>query len=214
MKQIQGWTLVVIWIIVAMALLFFHAIWPDTNAWLKEQQHLSGWAQFFGAMIAIGVAYYLGTRQSREARLLVQEQQLVEAGRTFETIRGILDHTRFMLLTFREAWQTNANVVYDLGEWERARTVIGEIDLFKCPAPKLVIYLVQVPKAIGEAILARDHVYRMIDEMVKIGKVEIYDPKKFMQEMNRVKAAEGMLELAIDETLLAESGVNAMRARL
>lgn len=215
MAHIKGWTLVLVWTTTALSIWLFHTIWPGLNAWLKANQHLSGWAQFFGAVMAIGGAYHLGKMQAIAARALVREQQLVETLRLMQSIRKLLQHTQHTLKIFREAWQLRGDLHQTMIECVRLRDMIEKIDITKCSSPALVEYLLQLPNLLNEAV---EH-QRMVNNNYTNAIVADRDqPAKrlqtFTREMNAIKAIENFIELAVEQALDEEAGINAMRQAL
>jgi hypothetical protein len=74
MNQIRGWTLVAIWLTVAMFMLFLDAIFPAVKDWLRVNQHLSGWAQAIGGLLAV-LAVWLVARMQANAALAVDKER-------------------------------------------------------------------------------------------------------------------------------------------
>lgn len=215
MDHFKGWTTVVAWITTGLALLFFHAVWPGLNGWARENQHLSGWMQFIGAVLAIWGAYHFGERQAKAARTLVREQQLVEAGRLMQSIRKILVHTQFELKKFREAWQFNGHALFTTMECQRMKAVIGHIDLVKCNSPLLVGYLLQMPQLLEEAIQHQQHVSTNLNAVYMTGRDEPgFRDKVFTREMNQTAAIENFIGLAIEQAEAEEDSINEMRRHL
>jgi hypothetical protein len=215
MVHFKGWTLVLMWITAGLTMWFFASIWPGLNGWLKEQQHLGGWVQAFGAILAIWGAYLFSERQAKAARALVREQQLVEAGRLMQSICKILGHTQYQLRMFREAWQHRGQVHQTVHECMRMKDAIEKIDLVKCNAPALVEYLLQIPQQLNDAIAHQAFVGNNYDKVLIAGRDE---PGKrntvFTREMNQTQAIENFIELAIEEARAEESSINEMRQGL
>jgi hypothetical protein len=49
----RGYFLVVLWTIIAGVIAFCAAIAPGVNVWMRDNQHLSGWVQAVGSVLAI-----------------------------------------------------------------------------------------------------------------------------------------------------------------
>lgn len=199
-EHIKGWTVALMWLTTALAIYFFSLIWPSLNAWLRTEQHLSGWMQFFGAILAIFGAYYLGERQAKAARALVSEQQLVEGLRLLQTVHNILDHTRYTLRVFREAWELHGNVQQTIAECKRMKSVIEGIDLVKCNAPALSTYLLQIPQLLAEAIEHQLFVGQHYEAVLLAGRDEPGERDRiFTRQMKQTKAIENFIQLATQQ---------------
>jgi hypothetical protein len=59
----NGLTLVATWIVVALTIWLGVSVGPAVDDWTKEHQHLSGWAQFVGGVLAISAAWWVGRMQ-------------------------------------------------------------------------------------------------------------------------------------------------------
>jgi hypothetical protein len=215
MSHIKGWTPVVVWITAGFAMWFFHTIWPEVNAWLQVNQHLSGWMQFAGAVLAILGAFYLGHRQAVAARALVQEQQFVEGLRLMQTIRKVLEHTKHTLRVFREAWQLHGNVRQTIHECKRMKGVIEKIDLVKCNSPALAEYLLQIPQLLDEAVEHQVFATKQYDKVLIAGADEPGRRNQiFRSEMRKTEAIENFIQLAIEQAEAEETAISAMRQHL
>jgi hypothetical protein len=214
MAQIKGWTLVLVWFTAAFAIWFLASISPGVNVWLKDQQHLAGWAQAVGAIIAIFGAYLLGERQAAHARKLVAEQQLVDGARMMQSIRKILEHTNYQLKMFREAWWLRGQAFSTIHECTRMKAVIDKIDLVKCNSPALVELLLQIPPYLDEAIEYQNALFRRYNDAVVARRTEPGRREIFNREVNGTQAIENFIDLAIEQAIKDENDINAMRVLL
>lgn len=200
----------------ALAVWFFQTIWPGVDLWLKDNQHLSGWMQFLGAVIALIAAYHLGTRQAAAARALAREQQVVAALNTFDTIRVMLEHAHFVLKAYKQDWENFSHPPYldDHGEWVRIRDGIAAIDAFKSNAPELLGMLLQVPRALDAAIDARDS---LMDVYIgrNAGAILPKPPLKPLLDtmFNKVEQAKGMLAITLEANHKAAAEVHKKLSR-
>lgn len=199
MEHVKGWTAVVVWLTVALALLFFHVTWPDLDAWLKDHQHLSGWAQGIGAILAILGAYHLASRQITTGRVLERERQLDEAVRRIQITVVILANAHSTFDLFLRDFEKRRAPPYrsDHGEWARLKDGIAAVDPFACPSPEVVTLLLQLPSILEAAILARQRVW---EGYFREGGLRLKGPSEsdISDMTNKISQAMGVLMLTID----------------
>lgn len=212
LEKIGGWTPVVTWITAAGVLWFLHSIWPEVNGWLKDQQHLAGWAQALGSIVAMWAAYRLGQMQAFAARALIREQQLVEGLRLLQFIRKLLEHAQYQLQAFRDAWKLNGQLVQTIEECNRLKETIQKIDLAKVNSLPLIEFLLQLPQQLENAMAHQFLVGNNYNSVVLAGRDE--EGRRdgiFSQQMNGTKAIENFIDLAIEQARLEEHTLEKMR---
>lgn len=88
----HGYSLVFWWLLAVGVLWLLGSLAPGINEWMKENQHLSGWVQGIGSLLAVVGAFTVMQMQINAERAAERER------RRLQKVRSL--HTTFQLLSY------------------------------------------------------------------------------------------------------------------
>lgn len=150
--EIQGWTLVAIWLAAAAVITFLASIADDVNRWLAANQHLSGWAQAIGGFAAIIGAFLVGNHAVISGRKLDVQRRAHDELRRLETIMALLSNAQGLCALMDKACPVNtitpANIKREY--LTDVRESLVRIDPFQSPSADVVVFLAQLPRQLAQ----------------------------------------------------------------
>lgn len=153
----QGWLIVIFWLIVIGVIWFIHSVAPGINDWLRDKQHLSGWFQGIGGILAIFAAFLIGNQQIRASRKIEADRRYFEISNKFAPLADILREVQTTCTSMRE---TIDKYRIPLKHYEPIitmyKTRLAEVNFSDYPAPLVALALTQLPSAL-EGVLERSH---------------------------------------------------------
>lgn len=155
----RGWMLVIFWVTGAACVWLFAAVWPDLNAWLRTEQHLSGWAEGVGSILAIYAAVRLAASQVRADRLLERDLRIDDDIRVVAAIDAVLEQIEYSAsIVAKELADRDAPVLFAAGAYaqmlEDAAKRLESVNLFDVPDEKLITLIGVLPRQARDAARA------------------------------------------------------------
>jgi hypothetical protein len=144
---------VVVWLAETALIYLFDGAREALGAWLKDNQHLSGWAQAVGAIVALYVAFAVGQRQMLEARLLDQAKSDRSDSAKIRVVEQLFINARRAIVRTHDTilGKTGDTIESCLSEMRHSSAAIEALPVLELPGPGLLaIYVSRAPPGLRE----------------------------------------------------------------
>jgi hypothetical protein len=159
--RIQGWTLVSIWLTASAFIWLFSVVWPNINSWLKEQQHLSGWAQAVGVVVTVLAGFRMVRSQIRATQELESVKRQKELLLKTEIVYQLLGNALDAIDRAHDALfgRYLIDISGRTAALERGAEALEALPALEIPGPGVAIAVVQMPSRMRRLVanVSRTH---------------------------------------------------------
>lgn len=153
----SGWTVVVLWTLAALLIWFFASL-AQVSDWMYAKQHLAGWAQAIGAVIAIlgsAILFVADKHLAAESESFMRSEKLLSES---ELAWLVLDQADTQVRHIRDSWRVTAPEQKWQADSVRMHDLVGIMKdaIGKLTHPDLIRAIIRSRSVLFEVVMSSD----------------------------------------------------------